>query len=136
MDRYIYKCALLVILMTSGAFAYAQGGYGVSGTVEDALGPLVGATVVEEGTSNGTSTGPDGGYSLTVASGDSPVTISCLGYVSVTYQASQVPSTVVLKEDTQYLNEAVVVGYGSAKKNQQIIRWLAANGQHRHGVDQ
>ena len=117
MDRYIYKCALLVILMTSGAFAYAQGGYGVSGTVEDALGPLVGATVVEEGTSNGTSTGPDGGYSLTVASGDSPVTISCLGYVSVTYQASQVPSTVVLKEDTQYLNEAVVVGYGSVKKD-------------------
>ena len=117
MDRYIYKSALLVILLTGGAFAYAQGGYGVSGTVEDALGPLVGATVVEEGTSNGTSTGPDGGYSLTVASGDSPVTISCLGYVSVTYQASQVPSTVVLKEDTQYLNEAVVVGYGSVKKD-------------------
>ena len=117
MDRYIYKCALLVILMTGGAFAYAQGGYGVSGSVEDALGPIVGATVVEEGTSNGTSTGPDGGYSLTVASPDSPVTISCLGYVSVTYQASQLPSTVVLKEDTQYLSEAVVVGYGSVRKD-------------------
>ena len=61
MDRYIYKCALLVILMTGGAFAYAQGGYGVSGSVEDAQGPIVGATVMEEGTSNGTSTGPDGG---------------------------------------------------------------------------
>ena len=117
MDRYIYKCALLVILMTSGAFAYAQGGYGVSGSVEDAQGPIVGATVMEEGTSNGTSTGPDGGYSLTVASPDSPVTISCLGYVSVTYQASQLPSTVVLKEDTQYLSEAVVVGYGSVRKD-------------------
>ena len=117
MDRYIYKCALLVTLMTGGAFAYAQGGYGVSGSVEDALGPIVGATVVEEGTSNGTSTGPDGGYSLTVASPDSPVTISCLGYTSVTYQASQLPSTVVLKEDTQYLSEAVVVGYGSVRKD-------------------
>ena len=117
MDRYIYKCALLVILMTGGAFAYAQGGYGVSGSVEDAQGPIVGATVMEEGTSNGTSTGPDGGYSLTVASPDSPVTISCLGYVSVTYQASQLPSTVVLKEDTQYLSEAVVVGYGSVRKD-------------------
>ena len=89
----------------------------MSGSVEDAQGPIVGATVMEEGTSNGTSTGPDGGYSLTVASPDSPVTISCLGYVSVTYQASQLPSTVVLKEDTQYLSEAVVVGYGSVRKD-------------------
>lgn len=109
--------ASAVLLLTTGAVLSAQGGYSVSGTVVDAQGPLVGATVLEQGTSNGTSTGPEGGFSLDVSSGDSPVEISCVGYVSVVYQASQIPSTVTLKEDTQYLSEAVVVGYGTVRKD-------------------
>ena len=117
MNRYLYICAVLSVFMTGGTFVFAQGGYGVSGTVTDKYGPVAGAAVVEQGTSNGTSTGPEGGFSLTVSSGDSPVEISCIGYVSVVYQASQVPSTVVLKEDTQYLDEVVVVGYGSVRKD-------------------
>ena len=103
--------------MTGGTFVSAQGGYSVKGTVEDKDGPLVGATVVETGTSNGTFTGPDGGFSLTVGSGDSPVEISCIGYVSVVYPASKMPSTVVLEDDSQYLDEVVVIGYGTARKD-------------------
>ena len=117
MNRYIYICALLVTVISAGTLAYAQGGYGVSGTVEDADGPIVGATVLEQGTSNGTITGPDGGFSLTVSSPDSPVEISCIGYASQTYDASMLPSTVILKEDTQYLDEIVVIGYGTVKKD-------------------
>ena len=117
MNRYFYICAVLSVLMTGSTFVSAQGGYSVSGTVTDRLGPLVGVTVVEQGTSNGTSTGPEGGFSLTVSSGDSPVEISCIGYATVVYQASQVPSTVVLEEDTQYLDEVVVIGYGTARKD-------------------
>ena len=117
MNRYVKICALLAVLLSAGTLVYAQGGYTVSGTVEDAQGPVVGAAVVEIGTSNGTSTGPDGGFSLTVASPDAPVEISCIGYVSQTYDASMVPSTVTLKEDSQYLDEVVVIGYGTVKKD-------------------
>lgn len=117
MNRYIYICALLTSFMVGGTIVSAQGGYAVSGTVVDADGPVVGATVVEVGTSNGTSTGPEGGFSLTVSSPDSPVEISCIGYASQTYDASMMPSTVTLKEDTQYLDEVVVIGYGTVKKD-------------------
>jgi iron complex outermembrane receptor protein len=89
----------------------------VQGSVADTQGPVVGATVIEVGTSNGTSTGPDGGYSLTVSSPDSPVEISCIGYASVTYDASQMPSQVILKEDTQFIKEVVVIGYGTVRKD-------------------
>ena len=117
MNRYIYICAFLTAFLSAGISASAQGGYTVSGTVVDAVGPVVGAAVVEQGTTNGTSTGPEGGYSLTVTSPDSPVEISCIGYASQVYDASQVPSTVTLKEDSQYLDEVVLVGYGTVKKD-------------------
>ena len=117
MNRQIYIFAALVIFLMGGATMSAQGGYGVSGTVTDRQGPVIGATVVEQGTSNGTSTGIDGGFSLTVSSPDSPVEISCIGYVSQTYQASQVPSTITLQEDNEYLSEAVVIGYGTVRKD-------------------
>ncbi len=117
MFRNIYIFAFLAAFLAAGMNASAQGGYGVGGTVEDSVGPVIGATVVEQGTSNGTVTGPDGGFSLTVSSPDSPVEISCIGYVSQIYQASQLPSTVILKEDTETLKEVVVIGYGTVRKD-------------------
>ena len=117
MNRYVNICAALTAFLVGSTSVLAQGGYQISGTVTDAVGPVVGATVVELGTSNGTSTGPDGGYSLTVSSPDSPVEFSCIGYASQTYDASMVPSTVTLKEDSQYLDEVVVIGYGTVKKD-------------------
>ena len=117
MDRCRYILTSLALLCASGVILSAQGGYGVGGTVEDSIGPVIGATVVEQGTSNGTVTGPDGGFSLTVGSPDSPVEISCVGYISQTYQASQLPSTVILKEDTESLKEVVVIGYGTVRKD-------------------
>ena len=117
MNRFFYMCAVLSVFTAGSTFVSAQGGYSVKGKVEDKDGPLVGATVVELGTSNGTSTGLDGDFSLTVGSGDSPVEISCIGYASVVYPASQVPSVVVLEDDSQYLDEVVVIGYGTARKD-------------------
>ena len=107
----------LALFCAGGVLLSAQGGYGVSGTVQDDLGPVIGATVVEQGTSNGTTTGSDGGYSLTVDSPDSPVVFSCMGYVTQVIQASQVPSTLTLKADSEFLNESVVIGYGTVKKD-------------------
>ena len=117
MNKLIYICAALALLCGGGAFAFAQGAYAVQGTVEDSTGPVIGATVVEVGTSNGTSTGMDGGFGLTVTGPSAVVEISCIGYVSQTYEAAMVPSTVTLKEDSQYLDESVVIGYGTVRKD-------------------
>lgn len=114
----IRKTYLSLLLMVAGGIALsAQGGYGVSGTVVDEYGPVIGAAVVEQGTSNGTSTGIDGSYSLTVTGPSAVVEISCIGYASQTFEAAAVPSTVTLKEDTEYLDEVVVIGYGTVKKD-------------------
>ena len=117
MDRVRNMVVSLVFLLAGGALSFAQGGYQAGGTVVDSFGPVIGAAVVEQGTSNGTSTGLDGSFSLTVSSPDAPVEISCVGYITQTFQASQIPATVTLKEDSEYLDEVVVVGYGTVKKD-------------------
>jgi TonB-linked SusC/RagA family outer membrane protein len=97
--------------------AFAQGGYEVKGTIVDASGPVIGATVLEQGTSNGTSTDLDGNFSLSVKSESSIVEISCIGYKTQTFQASQVPARITLAEDTEMLDDVVVIGYGTVKKS-------------------
>ena len=101
-----------------GASVFAQGGYEVKGVVSDPLGPVIGATVIEQGTTNGVSTGLDGDYVILVSGPDAIVEISCIGYATQTFPASQVPQTVTLSEDTQFLDEVVVIGYGSQKKKE------------------
>ena len=109
---------LSALMICAGSYiSYAQGGYSISGTVIDRTGPVIGAAVVEQGTSNGTSTDPDGSYSLTVSSPESIVEISCIGYESVTFNAAMIPSQVTLKEDNEFLDEVVVIGYGSVRKD-------------------
>ena len=117
MDRKIHIYAILALLCLDCVFANAQGGYTVQGTVSDQYGPVVGAAVVELTTSNGTTTGPDGGYSLNVTGPSAMVEISCVGYVSQIFEAAAVPSALVLKEDSQYLDESVVIGYGTVRKD-------------------
>ena len=107
----------VAVLVAACATVFAQGGYQVKGVVVDAQGPVIGATVLQVGTSNGTSTGLDGDYILYVPSADVQIEISCIGYASQTFTASAVPATVVLTEDTEFLDEVVVIGYGTVKKS-------------------
>ena len=117
MNRIMSLCAaFLLTFLLGGATVFAQSGYEVKGVVVDAVGPVIGATVIEQGTTNGVSTGLDGDYVLTVSSADAVVEISCIGYASQTFVASQVPPTVTLSEDNQFLDEVVVIGYGTVKK--------------------
>ena len=97
--------------------AFAQRGYQVQGVVVDDQGPIVGATVVEQGTSNGVSTDADGAYTLTVSSGDALVEVNCLGYVALVSKASLLPQIVTLSQDNEYLDEVVVIGYGEVRKS-------------------
>ena len=116
MNRIKTLCASFVLSCIMGVSVFAQGGYEVKGVVVDAIGPVIGATVIEQGTSNGTSTGLDGDYVLTVSSANAVVEVSCIGYATQTFVASQLPATVTLSEDTTFLDEVVVIGYGTVKK--------------------
>ena len=107
----------LAVLMAACTMAFAQGGYQVKGVVEDAMGPVIGATVLEAGTSNGVSTGLDGDFALRVKSASSTIEISCIGYASQSFKASELPARIVLQEDTEFLDDVVVIGYGTVKKS-------------------
>ncbi len=106
----------IAVLLAACATVFAQGGYQVKGVVEDALGPVIGAAVVQQGTTNGTSTGIDGDFVLTVPNADAMIEISCIGYATQVFKASEVPSVITLAEDTHFLDEVVVIGYGTVKK--------------------
>lgn len=91
----------------------------VSGKITDQAGePLIGATILEKGTSNGTFTDLDGMYSLEVSDGNAILVVSYTGYetkeVAVNNQATL---DIILKDGTE-LEEVVVVGYGIQKKSQ------------------
>ena len=109
--------ASVVLLCAAGTALSAQDGYLVSGRVEDQTGPIVGATVVEQSTQNGTVTDLDGGFALKVTGPDAVVEVSCIGYVPQTFKASQLPKVVTLMEDAEFIDEVVVIGYGTVKKD-------------------
>lgn len=90
----------------------------VTGVVKDKTGePIIGASVIEIGTSNGTITDFDGNFSLSIPNG-SKIQVSYIGYKSQTIQAVGEKSiNVILKEDSETLDEVVVVGYGAVKKS-------------------
>ena len=106
----------LVCLLLASASAFAQTKT-VTGTVTDAANePLIGASVLVQGTSTGTITDMDGKYSISVT----PEDVLAFSYVGMTSQTIKVGTqnviNVTLKEDSQVLAETVVIGYGSAKK--------------------
>ena len=117
MDDFIKMCIALALSCAGGDFASAQEGYIVSGMVEDGSGPVAGAAVVELGASNGTSTDLDGMFSLRVTDPQAEVEVSCVGYVSRRFVASQIPKVITLTEDSEFLDEIVVIGYGTVKKD-------------------
>ena len=89
----------------------------VTGTVEDALGTVIGATVVVKGTTNGTTTDIDGRFTLEGVKKGSILQISFVGYTTkeVKYTGQSVLK-IMLQEDTKTLDEVVVVGYGVQRK--------------------
>jgi len=112
--------ALMVLAAT--AIASAQS-IRVSGVVTDVNGePLPGATVMVQGTSNGTATGADGSYTLTGVPSDGTLVATMIGYIEETAPVRG-RSTVNfgLAEDSELIENAVVVGYGSAKKVGSIV---------------
>ena len=108
----------MTLLLVVAGTVFAQGGYLVKGVVVDAQGPVIGATVLQQNTTNGTTTGLDGDYVLRVPDADALVEISCIGYATQVFKASEVPAQVILLEDTEFLDEVVVIGYGTLSKKE------------------
>lgn len=99
----------------SASNVYQQTRILVSGRILDSSGqPVPGASVIEKGTTNGVNTDIDGKFTISVKSGSS-LEVSCIGYETVSVAASENLS-VTLREDTQFLDEVVVVGFGTQKK--------------------
>ena len=90
----------------------------VTGTVMDAKGEaVIGANIIEKGTTNGTVTDVNGGFSLSVEN-NGILQVSYIGYLTQEINtAGQTAVSVILQEDTQALDELVVVGYGTMKKS-------------------
>ena len=96
-----------------------QQGKKVTGVVVDGTGePVIGANVVVKGTTNGTITDFDGNYTIEGVPADGVLVFSYIGYLSQEIPVgNQSMIKVTLKEDTQTLDEVVVVGYGTMKKS-------------------
>lgn len=113
MKGKLFSCLVLMFLSISMMAQKVP----VSGTVSDQTGPVIGASVIEKGTTNGTMTDNDGHFTLTVSKG-AVIEISSIGYKTqeITVGA-QTNFTVTMSEDNEFLDEVVVVGYGSMKKS-------------------
>ena len=119
MKCYLENLRVLALVMFLGVvqFAFAQNSVSVNGLVSDQTGePIIGATVLEVGTSNGASTDIDGKYRLQVKPG-ATIRFSYVGYVSQEVKITRAGVyDVTLKEDSELIDEVVVVGYGTVRK--------------------
>ena len=106
-----------IVLSPAGATGSPQQAkHTVKGVVEDALGPIAGANVVEKGTTNGTITDMDGNFTLNVAP-NATLVISYIGYKDQEIAVNNKTNIQIkLVEDSQALDEVVVVGYGVQKR--------------------
>lgn len=114
----VFLLMCLTFLFVDIGMIQAQTTLSVTGTVTDKSNgePLIGASVLEKGTTNGVITDIEGNYSFKVKSG-ATIVISSIGYKSMEITAkSGAKATVQLEEDSEILDEVVVVGYGVQKK--------------------
>lgn len=119
-ERKLITTLLLAVLLLPASLYAQRSERAISGTVTDELGePLVGVIVLEVGIdNNGTTTDPNGQYQLTLKSANPKVKFSYVGFKDqeLTISSDQKIVNVTLKEDVDFLDEVVVVGFGTQKK--------------------
>jgi len=105
---------LCLLLMSTAMFAQKVT---VKGNVKDNIGPAIGVSVIEKGTTNGTTTDLDGNYSISVPS-NAVLEFSSIGYSTQEIAVGgRTVINVTLAEDAEFLDEVVVVGYGTMKRS-------------------
>lgn len=115
-NHYLRTVGLFFLLCFISMSTFAQT-ISVQGTVKDATGePIIGASVVVPGTTNGTMTDTDGNYTIQ-ASSQGKLTVSFIGYLVQTIDVSgRNRIDIVLEEDNKVLDEVVVIGYGTQRR--------------------
>ena len=111
------KYLTMVVLFLLGMTAYAQQ-HSVKGTVVDQNGiPVIGMTVMEQGTQNGTVTDIDGNWQLTVTSGQATLEFAALGYATVVEKVNnRAVINIESAEEAIALDAVVAIGYGTVRK--------------------
>jgi TonB-linked SusC/RagA family outer membrane protein len=117
-EKYARRLLFSLLLgCMASLWMYGQNRIRVEGFVSDESGePLIGATVMVKGTTQGTITGINGDFTLTVPAG-SVLQISSIGYETESVSARQGKMEITLKEQSVEVDEVVVVAYGTAKKS-------------------
>ncbi len=109
--------ATAVLLILAGSLSASAQQLKMTGKVTDELNaPMIGVSVIEKGTQNGTMTDAEGMYTLTVKAG-SVIEFSYIGYITVDKNAINGTFNLQLEPDTEMLEETVVVGYGVQKRS-------------------
>lgn len=111
------KYLTMVVLLFMSISMFAQQ-HSVKGTVVDQNGvPVIGMTVMEQGTQNGTTTDIDGNYQITVSKGGAVLEFTALGYATVVEAVNnRAVVDVVSAEEAMVLDAVVAIGYGSVRK--------------------
>lgn len=117
-NEFTRKLFSLILVSMISVFAFAQARQ-VKGTVKDSSGePMIGVNVLVKGTTNGTITDFDGNFTINDVKDTDVLTVTYIGYVKQEVKiGAQKVINFVLKEDTETLDEVVVVGYGVQKKS-------------------
>ena len=112
--RRVYSTFLLSMFCV---LAFAQGKQ-ITGVIKDGTGePMIGVNVLVKGTTNGTITDFDGKFAISDVKNSDVLTITYVGYVQQSIPVgNQTTFNIILKEDTETLDEVVVIGYGTVKK--------------------
>lgn len=115
--RYVVNDKHIVLYKAeSGLASVVQASRTVRGRVVDETGqPIIGANIVEKGTTNGVITDINGDFSIEVKTG-AILQVSYIGYETIEVSSNQNLSKILLREDNQVIDEVVVVGYGIQKK--------------------
>jgi len=104
------------ILLFALAFGTVYSQQSISGSVSDETGPLPGVTIVEKGTTNGTTSDFDGNFSISVTDENSILVVSYLGFVTQEIAANSDSFNIIMASGSDELEEVVVTGYGTQRK--------------------
>ena len=119
MFKKLQSVLLTALLVTLSWTATAQNRT-ATGTVSDNIGPVVGAGVVVAGTTNGAITDERGTFTLNNVPVGATVQVSCIGYTTVEFVFDGTPVNIVLKEDSELLDEVVVTALGISREKKSL----------------
>ena len=119
MKRIKKRLVAIAALCLMTTLVFAQGGHTVKGVVSDEMGPVVGASIIEKGNAtNGTTTDFDGRFTLNVQNPNATLVFSYIGLQTKEVALNgRTNISVSLEEDSELLEDIIVIGYGTVKKN-------------------